>query len=390
MTIFLEITRDFVIDALEEIHKRLEAADNGLLGGWRNKPLSEAKKKLVTSFISDMRQFANAAHDLATKNAICDRVRQTKLDGFEKSTAHGQLDEGNFGKEFNNLSNLVEHIFSKFNSAQLLDIEKSADPFNIFCYHSAYYLAQKARESIDPGYLAFITHNPTFSDLWQLNKAKEQLVKSQIELCRQSLLAYDKAHPGYMKFYRDRVLDFVKEVTQANERACSDHKTKFGLPILSFGFFAIFTASSSIAPKLGFLDTCMQRVKTEIEENEQRERILRQRAASDGQILLPSILAGVSASVAAASSVSVAASSVPSLADDEQGLVLSDLEQVAVPSGDFAEALAPTAVAVTLDNEQQMVSTAAVSPSKGGIFTHNPSAASASALKAKKAGKFKL
>ena len=267
MSIFLDVIRELVVKSLEAIKVRIEKDDNSFSSAFRNKEISEFKKKLA----SEMIKFSQAQPDDVTDEKIKDNIVAKLLD-IQKD-AHLQCQEygvsdGQFGSEINNLILMVQTLHSKLDSFKVLDVHLSTDPFVQLCFFSSQYLSHKIYQSLTGSMVSYISRHPNVLSVpMELTKEKERLLKSTIENCKFELDGLDKANANYKQHYQARVLEALDKIKKENEGACDKYRSSLGMPLVSFKFFTAISASFSLGPQLGYLDVYMQRAKEVIEKN---------------------------------------------------------------------------------------------------------------------------
>ncbi len=279
MTLFLEITRELLIKNLEIVKARIERDDASSLSMLRDRSLSEYKKRLASHLLEFVYQLKELDNDLSLKNSMIRKILDIQTQAQLEAAKHG-YDTGKFGDEMLNLIRLIENIFQKFLEVKLLDLMKTPSPLSVFCYQAGSYLAYKAEQTLNQGYLGALSSHPKISSLWELALKKEKILADKIQECKEALEVFNPEHPRFHEHYRARVLDYVEEVIRENQRVCEEHGTRIPLPLVSIGFLSIFSASSSVQPKSGLLNFYMDKAKTEILKTEVEEH-----AVEEGGVL---------------------------------------------------------------------------------------------------------
>jgi hypothetical protein len=265
MTIFLSMTRELLIKNIELSKARMDADDKSFVGFFRLKELSDSKKELASAFIEVLRSMSEQENDLLTKELILKEILKVQACVYSKCEQVGQS-SGKFAQELTNLIVLVERIFSKFKECGLLDLNKTMDPLDVFSFYAGQYISQKVDLSVNQSYLSYLTSHPQVSSFWRLTIKKEALLETKIRECREAVGALNKDHPRFKEHYQLRVINFIDEVIRENEEYCREHSTAVGLPLITFNFFSVLSASSNVQPKSGMLHGSMEKAKQEIKQ----------------------------------------------------------------------------------------------------------------------------
>jgi hypothetical protein len=307
MTIFVEVTRKYVIATLESIKTRISNDDNKYIGLLRNSELSHFKIDLANQCIDFMKEIVPHQTDELSKNHIIEKILSIKDMAYFKALGAGQS-EGKFGLEMMDIIALIKTIFQKMGKCTILDMKTGQDPFNQFCFYSGMYLGDKCHELFNLSFINRIAHHPRVSDLWKLPLQKEELLAEKITKCREALDALNAHHPKYKEHYQIRVLDFVDDVIRENIKTCEKHSTGFGFPLVNFSLFSVLTANSFVAPKHGKLNEFMNLARSVINGEQPDDSAVVQPIVMSVEISEAAVAAVSSASSSATEEVSVAAS----------------------------------------------------------------------------------
>jgi hypothetical protein len=261
MTIFVEVTRKYVIATLESIKTRISNDDHKYIGILRNSELSHYKIELANQCIDFMKELVPQATDELSEQHIIEKILSIKDLAYFKALSAGQS-EGKFGSEMMDIIALIKTIFQKMGKCTILDMRTEQEPFNQFCFFSGMYLGDKCHDLFNLSFLNRLAHHPRISDLWKLPLQKEALLAEKITKCREALDVLDARHPKFKEHYQIRVLDFIEDVIRENIKTCEKHSTGFGLPLVNFSLFSILTANSFVTPKHGKLNEFMNLAKS--------------------------------------------------------------------------------------------------------------------------------
>jgi hypothetical protein len=295
MTIFVEVSRKYVIATLESIKTRITNDDSKYTGLLRNSELSHYKIELANQCIDFIKEFSPQQTDELSKNQLIEKILSFKDLAYFKALSSGQS-EGKFGLEMMDIIALIKTIFQKMNKCTLLDMQTSQDPFHQFCFYAGMYLGDKCHGLFNLSFINRLAHHPRVSDLWKLPLQKEELLAEKINKCRDALDALNVAHPKFKEHYQIRVLDFVDDVIRENIKTCEKHSTGFGLPLINFSLFSVLSANSFVSPKHGKLNEFMNLAKSAIHGEQIDELPIAQPIVVASEILEASNVAASSSS----------------------------------------------------------------------------------------------
>lgn len=274
MTIFLEIVKKFLQTEITKVSETSVEADAGLgnsvvsmFGYGRDTELSQTKRKCALNLLLELAQMKDKENDLLScenlKGLVGECKRTAKLASDSKN-----YNEGTFGPAMLAAINLVQNIYEKLATVNLLDIQHDDDPFNEFRYHMAFYFAKKVDDARDDSYLSCVKSNPKITSSIQVAKEKEELIITQLSLCEKDLKTLDIEHPDYETTRRERVLEWVDKLSRKNTAKCKEHTTEITVPIVTFSFLGKANANlPSIGPDAGFLEECLKLAVTSIKKD---------------------------------------------------------------------------------------------------------------------------
>lgn len=255
MSVFLMVLRDLVVKNLEAIKVRIEKDDHSLKSAFRNKEISEFKKTLSSETIKFTQELEEALSDERLKESVVSRLLEIQKNAHLFCQEQG-VSFGQFGMEISQLILMVQTLYTKLYSFNILDMQLTPNPFVQLCYYSAQYLSHR------------IYHSNKISINVELTKDKEKLLKLNLDNCKFELDGLDKANQNYKQHYQVRVLQAIDKIRADNEEACKKYKANVGIPLVNLMFFQAISASLALGPQLGYIDIFMQRAKEAIEKQE--------------------------------------------------------------------------------------------------------------------------
>jgi hypothetical protein len=147
--------------------------------------------------------------------------------------------DGSFEKVVEELNGLIESLEDRLKTLELWSVEKSEDPYHVFCFHLGHYFLLKAVDSYENSYLAVASRDPRVNTYYSISEAKDKLVYDAVYRCRDSISALDKDHSEYNRHKARVVTDEIEKLKQQNITLC---RSKSGL---------------FVGPSLGRLGGCL-------------------------------------------------------------------------------------------------------------------------------------
>ena len=264
MTIFLEIAQHFLRQKAETIVRTSEEADRsmtntvaGFFAMGRDVVLSADKRALMGTVMGQISAQADCETDEATFASLRQLLASTREAITRRSREKG-YPEGHVEMGLLDAERLVENIYAKLASLELLDKPHDADPLNIFRYYAALYCSQKITDDLNVDFWGRFKAHPKISTLRHIADQKEQLLTECLMSCTRELGAFDAKHESYLDAAQAHVVARIAQLQGENTALCEAGAVK----ISPLAFVDI--ELKAFQPREGFLSVCLEQATENI------------------------------------------------------------------------------------------------------------------------------
>ncbi|QDP71710.1 hypothetical protein FOG18_03545 [Legionella israelensis] len=281
MTIFLKVAQEFLHSRLNSTYETSIAADNGVsntvlsfLGTGRNTKLSKEKRQLVMNLMLEIKAMDSKESDEATLEYLKQLLDDKRVENQRLCKKYGYQNEGETGRSLVAIKNFLDDIHKKLSEHDFIDKPfDSADPFNEFQYHAAFYLIQKIEDVNNQGLIDKLAIHLEISSLYELAEEKEKKLLSVLKECEESLQALGEEKPDYLKWRKRNVIEGIERVKRENSTLCKKYGSRINIPVALSLFSTLNIGLPTLRPDEGELNKCMQKaleqisVKKSVEES---------------------------------------------------------------------------------------------------------------------------
>ncbi|KTD27912.1 hypothetical protein [Legionella israelensis] len=280
MTIFLKVAQEFLNVRLNSTYKTSVAADNcvsntvlSYLWTGRNTELSEEKRQLLMNLMLEIKTMDGKESDEATLEYLKQLLDDKRAENQRLCKKYGYKNEGETGRSLVAIKNFLDDIHKKLSEHEFIDKPfDSADPFNEFQYHAAFYLIQKIEDVNNQGLIEKLAIHLEISSLYELAEDKENMLLSVLKKCEESLQALGEEKPDYLKWRKNNVIEAIEKVKRENTALCKKYGSKFDIPFALSLFSTLKIGLPTLRPDVGELDKCMQKALEQISPEESIEK----------------------------------------------------------------------------------------------------------------------
>ncbi|KTC68874.1 hypothetical protein Lbir_2407 [Legionella birminghamensis] len=200
-------------------------------------------------------------------NAILTRNQATS--SIKADEKHKE--DGTFESKIDLCIKLANKLNERFAKAGLANISFSLhpvtgalqtdDPLDIFRYWMAQYIYKNVSEEVYGRKSWGFWGNPK-----ELADEKESLIKRILITLTDDLDTLDKHHPRYLEKRRERVLEYIKQLSEGNLKAIDERSTNVSAPC-TINVLASFSIElGKLRPAEGYLKHCLDQAQTIITE----------------------------------------------------------------------------------------------------------------------------
>jgi hypothetical protein len=157
---------------------------------------------------------------------------------------------------------------------------KQDEPFDVFCFCAAEYIARKVYSSKNN---RSILNNPQITNITRLTSEKETLLLNTIQDLALDLAILDKNNPQYLLAKQERTLKMAQTLLKKNEQLCQ--KYGYGLPFSEIGVGSFHLDAESFVPDKGELEDYVKKIIEVIEKNKVQQPLMLQYATSNTSAL---------------------------------------------------------------------------------------------------------
>lgn len=271
MTVYLSIVKELLIKNIKNWQTKSIAKDGSpfnavgsffLLG--RDQELSQFKQQTASNLITNIQNIQTGSCDADSLKMIEQLLTNAKKEADTEARKKG-YNQGTFSAMTAKTYEIAKDFFEKFNTFQLLDVRYSpADPFDIYRFFLASYLAQKVYDTHHPGLVKYYTEHPRISNMALLTQDRERLVQAALTECIKKLDRLDKSNSDYLHARKDSVLESIQALKRENELLCKKYGIELAVPVFSVGIASLNVGMPPLQPDHGCIEICMEAATTAI------------------------------------------------------------------------------------------------------------------------------
>lgn len=280
MTIFLEIAKQYLKEALTITTEKSVQADNsiwnifgGMVGLGRDPAISASKRGTVMRCLIDVDIIVNQTNDNKTYLALSEMLENSMQKATEESE-RGGFPTGLTEAGVTDAASMLKGLYKKFVSMDLTDVQNDNDPFNVFRYYAACYLAKKlVDDRKDSGLIKHLANDPRGLGGNLVTQDKERILKESMAKCIEKLQRLERVNAGknsedqdYHNARADIVVAELKDLRTNNIDLCEKSSVASKLPLVSFGFFSANVALPAVGPTKGSLEEAIAKALESIEQ----------------------------------------------------------------------------------------------------------------------------
>ncbi|MBA2711410.1 MAG: hypothetical protein H0U57_12570 [Tatlockia sp.] len=284
MTIFLDIAKYFLIEALEIERKRAKDANTSYIGSYiRETEHSEKKRQLAKNLIDEISMQIDLENDqktwLALKNLIanCHQNHSVLCKEAEKT-------EGEFRKAIIDVNSLLDGIYYHvFQTNNLLNIKCDLDPdvstkldinvspsvkyydaFDKFIYYCAFYWVNKYQHQDNQTYMENCWRGLSITSAVKVGTEKLNLLEYTLALLQNSLAISIEYKKQCRMARKDSVLIALNSILGGNASVCKNHILSAQVPLDKIGLSFFGIKIPLWEPASGQLKEVMEKALAEI------------------------------------------------------------------------------------------------------------------------------
>ncbi|GGI86843.1 hypothetical protein [Legionella impletisoli] len=268
MTIFLILAKKIILAELKELRNQSIGSDQSLpnrvfstfwLG--RDAEVSDAKRDILDELIQNIRSFKPKETDEDNLEALLHLIAEGKEMAKKVSDEKGFVNEGMTGPALESLMRLLNSVRDKLQEHQLTDLECKNDPYGIFCFFAAKYLATKLVDDLKKGKVADMLDNPKVSSAALISSKKDLILRRRLLLCKVMIERRDLSIDELS--IRECVKSAIDNILADNRTLCEEG-AKVSLP---FGvtLFRSLHLGPTLNPSLGRLAVFMNAAMAALE-----------------------------------------------------------------------------------------------------------------------------
>lgn len=268
MTIYLAIVKEFLIRNITNWQTTSISRDQSFInvtfsmfGGGRDTELSALKRQTANALIQGIQRietYADMADDDYLKS-IEKLLTMAKMEAETEARKKGYTNESSFPQMTTKSYQIAKDILEKFKKFDLLNIQyASTDPFDIYRFFLASYLAQKVYDTHHPSIVKYYIEHPKISNMPMLSAQREELVGTALNDCVKKLLRLDKSNNDYPNARKESVIESIEALKRSNEALCEKFGVKLAIPIVSIGIASVNLGMPALQPDAGCIELCME------------------------------------------------------------------------------------------------------------------------------------
>ena len=261
MTIFVKASKILILKCLSKKVAKAHSNDGGMLGFFRDTQLSGQQVELCNALTRAIGDFvpAEGTDDKSSLDALKRMVLETDKKIEER---RGKAGRGDTNRVLTDINSDLDRFYLELEKLRLplIDKEDDDDPFNILCYHAAYYFGENIflPETSSFGKTLFEMGGGDSSIT--IRTKKETCVLEQLLSCQRNLGALKEGYPDIRK---DWVLREIDAIQRKNAEICNEAQLVPTIPV-SVSVATVNASTPPIVPSKGRLEICMENAKKEV------------------------------------------------------------------------------------------------------------------------------
>ncbi|MCP0914857.1 MULTISPECIES: hypothetical protein [Legionella] len=236
MSIFLHLMKQLLIDEIAEAIAASKAKDQSFLNGFfsavglggRDLKLSAAKRKKLEELHNQITNFVAGKDDEESYKKLSTLVTDCKTELISLCSKHTHP-TGETEKSLSDLLDLMLLIHKKLETEELLNIAYDKEsPLSMFLLSGAAYYTQNVVRLKKTSFWERILNNPAISNNLEIRQEKEEILKNEINSCKEHLKTLDKESENYNVITNKIVQQAITNLKHGNQDKCAQKRKHIG------------------------------------------------------------------------------------------------------------------------------------------------------------------